>query len=469
MSVSTDGLRELFLFEHLDDEQLAWVGKHADEVRVPAGTTIVTEGEEARCFYVLRSGTITMHRAVTGGDMEINRSDQVGAYFGAVTFYLGDQIDQKYKASVRAVTDTVVLALPADEFGTAFSRWYPMAVHLLQGMLTGSRNTDALVSQRERLLALGKLTAGLTHELNNPAAAAVRATGALRERVAGMRHKLAMLAAGDPKVLQLKHLTDVQEEYVARVAKAPTLTALETSDREDAVADWLDDHGVANGWDIAPVLVGGGITVDDLDLFAANTRDEFLEPALRWLGYTVETETLMNEIQQAVERISALVGSAKQYSQLDRAPHQFVDLHEGLDSTLVMLTAKLGGVHVVKQYDRTLPPVPAYPAELNQVWTNIIDNAVDAMGGDGTLTVRTARDDNQAVVEIADTGSGIPAENQDRIFEPFFTTKPIGHGTGLGLDVSWRIIVKRHGGDLRVTSVPGDTRFTVSLPLTDRA
>ncbi|HEY3504287.1 MAG TPA: ATP-binding protein [Actinocatenispora sp.] len=466
--IATDGLRELFLFEHLTDEQLAWVGKHGDEVRVPAGETVVTEGEEARCFYVLRSGTISMHRAVTGGDMEINRSEQVGAYFGAVTFYLGDQIDQKYKASVHAVTDVVVLALPADEFGTAFARWFPMAVHLLQGMLTGSRNTDALVSQRERLLALGKLTAGLTHELNNPAAAAVRATGALRERVTGMRQKLAKLATGDPHVLQLKHLTDVQEQFVARVAKAPTLTALEASDREDAVADWFDDHGIHGGWDIAPVLVSGGITVDDLDLLAASTREEFLEPALRWLGYTVETETLMNEIQQAVERISALVGSAKQYSQLDRAPHQFVDLHEGLDSTLVMLGAKLSAVRVVKEYDRGLPQVPAFPAELNQVWTNIIDNAVDAMDGEGTLTVRTVRDGDQAVVEIGDTGPGIPRENQDRIFEPFFTTKPIGHGTGLGLDVSWRIVVKRHGGDLRVTSSPGDTRFTVSLPLSDR-
>jgi signal transduction histidine kinase len=466
MSIDRSQLAGMALFEHLTDEQAEWIAEHADEVAVPAGEMLLREGEPARCFYVLRSGTLSLFRTVRGDEVELNRTDHVGAYCGAVRFYFGDQIEQSYDSAVRAVTDCVFYALPADEFNAAFGRWFPMAVHLLQGMFAGKRNTETLVTQRERLLALGKLTAGLTHELNNPAAAAVRATDALRERVAGMRHKLSLLAAGDLHVQQLKHLTGVQEEFVARVAKAPALTALETSDREDAITDWLDDHDVARGWEMAPVLTAAGITVDDLDLLAASTEPEFLEPALRWLGYSVETETLMNEIQQAVARISALVGSAKQYSQLDRAPHRDVDLTEGLDSTLVMLAVKLGEhVTVVKEYDPTLPPVPAYAAELNQVWTNIIDNAVDAMDGAGTLTIRTRREGDRAVVEIGDTGPGIPAALQQQIFEPFFTTKPIGQGTGLGLDVSWRIVVKRHGGDLRVTSSPGDTRFRISLPL----
>jgi signal transduction histidine kinase len=192
-----------------------------------------------------------------------------------------------------------------------------------------------------------------------------------------------------------------------------------------------------------------------------------LEGAVRWLSYTVETELLINEIQDSTSRIMSLVGAAKQYSQLDRAPHQVVDVHDLLDSTLLMLSAKIGpGITVVREYDRALPPIPAYAAELNQVWTNLIDNAVSAMGGTGTLTVRTAMDRDQVLVEFGDTGPGVPDEIRDRIFEPFFTTKPVGEGTGLGLDISWRIIVNKHHGDLSAESVPGDTRFRVRLPVT---
>ena len=190
-----------------------------------------------------------------------------------------------------------------------------------------------------------------------------------------------------------------------------------------------------------------------------------LEGAVRWLNYTLETELLMNEIEDSTTRISALVGAAKQYSQMDRAPFQILDVHELLDSTLVMLSRKIGNVRVVKDYDRSLPEIPVYGAELNQVWTNLFDNALQAMGGSGTLTIRTSRVGDSAQVEIGDTGAGIPAENLSRIFEPFFTTKPVGEGTGLGLDISWRIVVNKHHGDLSVESQPGDTRFLVRLPL----
>lgn len=193
-----------------------------------------------------------------------------------------------------------------------------------------------------------------------------------------------------------------------------------------------------------------------------------LEGALRWLNYTVETELLMNEIEDSTTRISSLVGAAKQYSQIDRAPFQVVDVHELLDSTLQMLAGKLGpGVAVVKDYACDLPRIPVYPGELNQVWTNLIDNAASAMAGTGTLTVRTALDHEQVLVEFRDTGPGVPDDIRGRIFEPFFTTKPVGEGTGLGLDISWRIVVNKHHGDLQVESVPGDTRFRVRLPLSD--
>ena len=474
--LAPDDLRDLFLFAGLQPDQLAWVAEHGDVVGVPAGEYPVIEGESARCFHVLLSGTVAMSRRIGSDDVETTRTDQRGVYFGAVQFYLQDDSALTYANSVRAITDAVVLALPAPEFAAQFSRWFPMAVHLLEGMLLGMRKGNAQVAERERLLALGKLSAGLTHELNNPAAAAGRATDALRDKVAGMRAKLAMIADGKIAGDQLRKLVMAQDEFVKKVRNAPNLSPLEASDREDELGDWLEDHGISGGWELAPVFVAGGLGVEDLDSVCTaadcvDSRDAPLEGAIRWLAYTVETESLLREITDATTRISDLVMAAKQYSQLDRAPFRFVDVHEGLDATLVMFGRKLGdqsGISIVKDYDRTLPKIPAYPAELNQVWTNIVDNAIDAMDGErGTLTVRTRRDPDseRIVVEIGDTGPGIPVEARGRIFEPFFTTKGVGQGTGLGLDVSYRVIVNRHHGDITVDSGPGDTRFTVSLPL----
>jgi signal transduction histidine kinase len=341
-------------------------------------------------------------------------------------------------------------------------------VHLLEGLFFGLRNVQEAVSQRERLLALGALSAGLTHELNNPAAAAVRATAGLRERVAGMRHKLGLIAAGIYDKSVLVTLIRLQEEAAERVAKKATvLGPLEASDREDELGDWFDEHGIDFGWDVAPVFVQAGLDIPWLDQVAELCGGEHLASAVRWLGYTVETELLMNEIEDSTTRVSTLVGAARQYSQLDRGPFQTVDLHELLDSTLVMLARKIDGIRVVKDYDRSIAPIGVYAAELNQVWTNLIDNALGAMGGTGTLTLRTWEAGESVFVEIGDTGAGIPAEIMRRIFEPFFTTKPVGEGTGLGLDISWRIVVNKHHGDLRVShSEPGDTRFEVRLPRT---
>jgi signal transduction histidine kinase len=468
--LTPDELRELFLFADLDPEQLEWVSVNADLVEIPAGANVVTEGEPARCFYVLVSGTVSMSRLVGGDNVETTRTDHRGSYFGAVQFYLEDESTREYPASVRAITDCAVLALPAKDFAKKFAQWFPMAVHLLEGMLLGLRKGNQQLAERERLLALGKLSAGLTHELNNPAAAAIRATDALRDKVTHMRTKLAMIADGRIAGPALRKLVMAQDEFVKKVRHAPTLSPLEASDREDELGDWFDEHGIEGGWDLAPVFVAGGLGVEDMEAVAAACENGMVEGPIRWLAYTVESESLMREIIDATTRISNLVGAAKQYSQLDRAPFRYVDVHEGLDATLMMFGRKLGedaGVRMVKEYDRSLPQIPAYPAELNQVWTNIIDNAIDAMEGEGTLTVRTARADDRVLVEIGDTGPGIPPDIRRRIFEPFFTTKGVGKGTGLGLDVSYRVIVSRHHGDVQVESRPGDTRFRVYLPLTE--
>jgi signal transduction histidine kinase len=465
-----DELQALFLFADLDAEKLAWVAEHGDVVAYPAGSVVSAEGAPADCFSVLLEGTMTMSRRVGADEVETIRTSSPGVYSGAVQFYFGDQISQNYPGTVRAITDCRFLQLPAEEFGVVFRRWFPMATHLLQGLFLGTRNTNELVGQRERLLALGKLTAGLTHELNNPAAAAARATAALQDRFAGMRHKLSMLADGRIEGSVLRDLTELQETFVARATTAADLSALERSDAEDALGDWLEDHEVREPWELAGVFVPAGLGPADLEKVADTVAENFLEPALRWLAYTVETEMLLAEIRESTHRISGLVEAAKQYSQMDRSPHQEIDLRVGLDATLVMLGAKIpSGVAVVKDYAADLPLVPAYAAELNQVWTNLIVNALDAMAGQDRLTVRTAKDGDCALVEIGDTGPGIPEELRRRVFEPFFTTKPVGQGTGLGLDVSWRIVTNRHGGDLRVVSQPGDTRFQVRLPLTEPA
>jgi signal transduction histidine kinase len=462
-------LRTLFLFEALTDEQLAVLVDNGYVERFATGSSIYVEGDPASCFFILLSGTVAMSRKLHGDDVEFVRTDQRGAYAGATRAFMGDPNAQEYINTLRAITDVEMFVLPADTFADLMRRWFPMAVHLLEGLFLGLRNSQAIFGERERLLALGSLSAGLTHELNNPAAAAVRATAILRDRVAGMRHKLALIADGRVDGRRLHELVELQEAAVKQAANAPKLSAMQASDAEDELADWLDARGVANAWDLTGTLVAGGVTVPWLETLTGAVGDDNLESAVRWLTYTVDTELLMGEIDDSVSRISGLVAAAKAYSQLDRTPYQTVDVHNLLDATLVMMQSKIPpGVRVVKDYDRTLPEIPAYAGELNQVWTNLIDNAFAAMRtGGGTLTVRTRRDNERLVVEIVDTGSGIAPEIRPRIFEPFFTTKPVGEGTGLGLDISYRIVVNRHHGDIQVESEPGRTVFMVYLPLVD--
>jgi len=469
---SASELRGLFLFEKLTDEQLAWLCREGRVVVAEPGL-VYAEGEPATHLYVLLSGTVVLSRRIGADDVETTRASTPGVYAGAFYAYIGERVAQVYNNSMRVTEQSRFFVLDAAKFAQLMTDWFPMAVHLLEGLFFGTKNAQEAIGQRERLLALGALSAGLTHELNNPAAAAVRAAAGLREHVLRLRQKLPAIASGRHDGALLTLLVKLLDEAIGRLATAPELGPLERSDLEDAVTDWLDDHGITSSWQLAPAIVAASISTDELDQIAeavarAGTDDGAdLSGALRWLADTVETELLLTEITDSVTRISSLVEAAKQYSQLDRAPYQVVDVHELLDSTLAMLSAKIGeGITIVRDYDRSLPRIPAFPGELNQVWTNLIDNAVAAMAGSGTLTIRTALDRDQLLAEFGDTGPGVPADIQSRIFEPFFTTKPVGQGTGLGLDISYRIVVTRHHGDLRVESVPGDTRFRVWLPLT---
>jgi signal transduction histidine kinase len=460
-----DEIRTLFLFEKLSEEQLGRLCRVGHVETVEPGW-VLREGEPALWFYVLLEGSVALYRQVGGDDVEINRTDERGVYAGAFQAYLGDRIRQVYNNSLRANVRSRFFVLGADDFAQLMREWFPMALHLLEGLFFGTQSTQQILQQRERLLALGSLSAGLTHELNNPAAAAVRATSSLRDRLADMRLELATIASRfDPSTFA--SLVQLEAEAVEGVKTAPQLTPMDTSDLEDRLGEWFEEHQISDGWDLAPVFVQAGLAETYLARVAEAVDAPNLESAVRWLTRAVEGEILMDEIQDSTTRVSTLIAAAKQYSQMDRAPYQVADVHELLDSTLTMLAPKLGDIEVRREYDRSLPPIPVYAAELNQVWTNLIDNAIGAMGPSGTLTIRTKRDEDFLSVAIGDTGPGVPEEIRSRIFEPFFTTKPFGEGTGLGLDISWRIVVNKHHGDLKLESKPGDTWFVARLPFTE--
>jgi signal transduction histidine kinase len=469
-----DELRTLFLFEALSDEQLKMLCDNGHIETFEPGPVVV-EGDPATCFYVLLDGDLVMSKRSGGVDIVTSRTSQRGVYCGAWSAYVPGE-EHIYEASVRVTTPSRFFVLDADAFAAFMKSQFPMAVHLLEGHRVGGQRQRQIIGQREKLLALGTITAGLTHQLNNPAAAAARAVFDLREKVAGMRHKLAMLADGKFTPEALRVLISIQDEVAEQVAKSKSveLSALETSDREEQIGDWLEEHDITGAWDYAPTFVDAGLDIDWLERVSASVDEvdasASLQGAIGWLRYTIETELLMNQIAEASKRISALLAGAKQYSQMDRAPYQQSDVHELLHSTLKTLFGdKVGNdkpIKLAKEWDKSLPQIACYPGDLNEVWSNLIHNAIQAMDGKGTLTIRTMRESDEMIrVEICDDGPGIPEDLVDRIFTPFFTTKPFGEGTGLGLDLARRIIVEKHHGDIRVQSVPGDTRFIVLLPL----
>ncbi|MET0901250.1 MAG: ATP-binding protein [Mycobacterium sp.] len=471
-------LRTLFLFEHLTHEQLDMLCQHGQIDTFPEGP-LCAEGDPATCFYVLIDGELVMSKRSGGVDVETGRTSQRGVYCGAWSAYIPGE-EHVYQASVRLTRESRMFVLDAEAFAHFMESQFPMAVHLLEGHMVGTARARSILDQREKLLALGTITAGLTHQLNNPAAATARAVADLREGTGKMRHKLAMVAEGKFTPEALRMLVTIQDEVAEQVAKAnrEELTALESTDREEQLGDWLDDHGIIGGWDYAPTFVEAGLDIDWLERVSATIEDALggggaatpmLQSAIGWLKYTIDTELRMQEIAEASKRISALLAGAKQYSQMDRGAYQSANVHELLRSTMMMFGDKVGKgkpITLAKEMDHSLPEILCYPGDLNQVWTNIIDNAIQAMDGHGTLTVRSSREnDNMIRIEICDDGPGIAEENIDRIFTPFFTTKPVGKGTGLGLDLAWRVIVEKHHGNLSVQSTPGDTRFIICLPL----
>jgi signal transduction histidine kinase len=464
--MDVDELRGIDLFAGLTDDQLAELASGGDEVSFGPGDVVFTEGDRADDWWVLLSGSLDLARKVGREDVVVARMDVPGRWAGGFRAWDDNGI---YMATGRGATPGRLLRLDAPQLRELVNHWFPLAGHLIGGLHSTARSIESTVRQRDALVTLGTLAAGLAHEINNPAAAATRTVDALGECCDALLEALTRLAHDDISAAQFSALDELRREHAGSVAAPTPLDALAIADREDELAGWLTRHGVATpgAWILASSLAAGGVDTAWCERAHVALGDDALTPGLEWVAATVTSKSLLVDLKDAVHRISDLVSAVRSYSQMDRASAQRIDVADGIDSTLTMLGHKLkSGVYVVREY-ADVPRIEAYPGELNQVWTNLVDNAVDAMDGQGTLTIRTRADGEGVVVEIADTGSGMPPEVVARAFEPFFTTKDVGRGTGLGLDIARRIVVERHGGRIDIDSPAADgrgTRIRISLP-----
>ena len=451
-------LRKIDVFTDLPQEHLAWMAGKCEDLHLAPGEVFMRPGDPAVWLVVILEGEIRLQR----------NDDPDGPIYtaeaGEVTGYLPFSRLTTFMGTGRAVVPTRIVRLHKDFFPEMLQRMPLLGQRLVAIMSDRIRESTRVETQREKMMALGKLSAGLAHELNNPAAAAQRAAVSLRETLEVVRDasiRLARHALTDEQremILQFEHEA---KQFTPKLATDP----LAQSDREERITSWLEKRQVPDPWKIAPILADGGVEVLKLDSLSSEVGPVVLCDALMRITALLTIGRLIGEIENSTKRISELVKAIKEYSYMDQASLQEVDVHHGIENTLTILGFRLKkSVKVIRDFDPKLPKVCAYGGELNQVWTNLVDNAIDAMNGKGELRIRTHRNLNRITVEFQDNGPGIPPEIKARIFDPFFTTKGVGEGTGLGLDTVARI-VRKHHGEIRVESKPGDTRFTVDLPL----
>lgn len=458
--ITTEELRTLPLFEKVDEDGLRNLIALGAEVVFASGDKLWTQNAPADSWWVLLEGRVDLVRTVGYEEMLLGAMDTPGRWAGGFRAWDDSAV---YLATGRASVAGRAFRVPAQ----ALKEWtrvsHPFGAHLIEGVFRTARTVESAARQRDALVALGTLAAGLAHELNNPAAAATRAVDALGEACHRLLSSVGRLASGSISAEQFLQLDALRREIVPNLGVAG-VDPMVLADREEALSDWLADHNIENEWLIAPQLAGAGVDVNWCER-VADALGTALDPGLSWLAAILTVNTLLSEVKESTHRISDLVAAVKSYSQLDRASLQQTLVVEGLESTLVMLKPRIpAGVVVLRDYDPDTPRIEAISGELNQVWTNLITNALDAMGETGTLRLSTRAERDGVVVEIGDTGRWASPGAKDRAFEPFFTTKGVGEGTGLGLDISRRIVSGRHRGEITIDLRPGETVLRVWLP-----
>src|SRR5215212_5069953 len=454
-------LRQVPLFADLSEEDLEQLHRMAETASVPAGESVLQEGSPGESLYVVLDGELEVTKRQGGQDILLAVYGR-GQIFGEMAL-----LEQAPRfASVRALRESRLLVVSQETFRTLLSRSPSATLKILHTVTSRLRSTQSMLMQSEKMAALGTLAAGLAHELNNPAAAIRRGAAQLgdalaeRERLAAELGKL----ASDPH--QVQNVGTLREEALKRTARPSQYDPLALGENEDELQGWLEDHGVERAWELAPVLVSSGWERDGLEGLVERFSTATLPVVIGWLAADSSVHGLLEELGKGAEAISEIVKAVKTYSYLDQAPIPEVDIRESLETTLVLLRSQIeAGISITRDYADDVPRIEADGTELNQVWTNIIDNAIEAMQGEGELGLLTRSEEGDVVVEIIDNGPGIPPEAQPRIFEPFFTTKAPGTGTGLGLHIAYNIVVHKHQGRIQVASEPGETRFRVVLPV----